>query len=173
MVEMKKSAVPNSGDGLFAKCDIEKGTIVAFYNGVRLPYRVGGPKDEWETSGYKIYINADYISGERMDIPEEYIDSANYKATLGHKLNHSFRANCEEWFFFHPRFDLIPAHRAKRDIAKGEELFLDYGYDPYNCPQWFSTELIAFKKSMTEEEEEKLLLKYQRFVIEDEIEIQK
>ena len=46
-VEVRKSKVDGGGEGLFAKVDLPKGTIVAFYNGIRLPYRVGGPKDEW------------------------------------------------------------------------------------------------------------------------------
>ena len=96
-----------------------QGTIAAFYNGVRIPYRVyqeGDPKEEWSTSAYKIYINADWKSGERMDIPSEYVSLDNYCATLGHKINHSFRPNCEEWFFDHPRFGLVPCERAKKDI---------------------------------------------------------
>ena len=96
-----------------------KGTMAAFYNGVRIPYRVfqeGDPKEEWSTSAYKIYINADWKSGERMDIPSEYVSLDNYCATLGHKINHSFRPNCEEWFFDHPRFGLVPCERAKKDI---------------------------------------------------------
>ncbi len=58
-----------AGEGLFAARDLPAGTIAAFYNGVRLPYVLGGPKEEWATSGYKIYVNADYKSGERMNIP--------------------------------------------------------------------------------------------------------
>ena len=48
-VEVRKSDVDGGGEGLFAKVDLPKGTIVAFYNGVRIPYRVGGggPKEEW------------------------------------------------------------------------------------------------------------------------------
>ncbi len=163
MIEIRDSEVPDSGQGVFARQDLAKGTIVAFYNGVRLQYKLGGPKEEWASSGYKIYINADYISGERMDIPEEYVSLDHYKASLGHKLNHSFRANCEEWFFEHPRFGLIPCERTTRDVLAGEELFLDYEYDPYNCPPWFQEQLIAFKASMTEEEERTLLEKYARF----------
>ena len=57
-----------------------------------------------------------------------------------------------------------PTH-FKRDVEAGEEVFLDYGYDPYNCPQWFSEELIAFKQSMTEEEEKALSPSYASFVV--------
>ena len=67
MAEVKLSQVPGSGSGLYAKKDICKGSITAFYNGVRIPYRIGGPsKDTWDNSAYKIFINADYKSGERM-----------------------------------------------------------------------------------------------------------
>ena len=60
------------------------GTIVAFYNGVRLPFELlGRPPEDWDSSGYKIHVNADYESGLRMDIPSKYIDRENYRATLG------------------------------------------------------------------------------------------
>ena len=119
---------------------------------------------QMQLSLYEIF-HSFKILGERMDIPVEYTSVDKYRATLGHKLNHSFRANCEEWFFDHPRFGLIPCERTKQDIEAGEELFLDYEYDPYNCPEWFSEQLIAFKQSMTEEEEDGLLPRYKRFVV--------
>ncbi len=68
-VECRSSAVSGAGEGLFAARDLPAGTIAAFYNGVRLPYVLGGPKEDWATSGYKIYVNADFKSGERMNIP--------------------------------------------------------------------------------------------------------
>ena len=103
-IECRTSSIPDSGEGVYAKMDLPKDTIVAFYNGVRLPYEIlGRPPEKWSTSGYKIHVNADWISGLRMDIPEEYIDLSVYRATLGHKLNHSFEANCFAWFFDHPR----------------------------------------------------------------------
>jgi hypothetical protein len=57
-------------------------------------------------------------------------------------MNHSFRPNCIEWFFDHPRFGVIPCEKTTRLVLKGEELFLDYEYDPYNCPEWFREALI-------------------------------
>ena len=53
-VIVRSSGVEGGGDGLFAQRDLAKGDIVAFYNGVRIPYTVGGPKEEWSTSGYKV-----------------------------------------------------------------------------------------------------------------------
>ncbi|CAB4055208.1 SETD7 [Lepeophtheirus salmonis] len=72
-IECRSSLINEAGEGLFAKGDIPSGTIVAFYNGVRIPYELGGPTEHWSSSGYKIFINADYESGERMNIPENRI----------------------------------------------------------------------------------------------------
>jgi len=77
-------------------------------------------------------------------LPGDLIYLDNYCATLGHKINHSFVYNCTEWFFKHPRHDLIPCTKAIRDISKGEELFLHYGYDPRNCPSWYGPALDLF-----------------------------
>lgn len=52
-----ESGIAEAGEGLFAAKDIEAGDIVAFYNGVRIPFRLGGPKEEWSTSGYKVMRN--------------------------------------------------------------------------------------------------------------------
>ena len=154
----------DSGEGLFAARDIPKDTVVAFYNGVRIPFALGGPKEDWSTSGYKIFVNADFTSGERMDIPQEFVSRENYTATLGHKVNHSFVPNCFEWFLDHPRFGVIPCHKTKRDLKKGEELFLDYEYDPYNCPAWFELALRRFAETSDEEKLEKLNRRYHKFV---------
>ena len=104
LIECRASEIPDSGEGLYAKCDLAKDTVVAFYNGVRLPFDLlGRPAEDWSTSGFKIHVNADYISGLRMDIPPDFVDVSKYCATLGHKMNHSFKANCVAWFFDHPR----------------------------------------------------------------------
>ena len=60
------------GEGLWSVKDLKKGDIVAFYNGIRLPY-VPGEKENWDTSGYKIFVNADHSSGERIDLPGPYV----------------------------------------------------------------------------------------------------
>ncbi|TRY63804.1 hypothetical protein TCAL_15195 [Tigriopus californicus] len=160
----ENSLVSGAGDGVFARRDIPKNTIVAFYNGVRLPFVLGGPKEDWSTSGYKIFVNADFKSGERMNIPLEYVSLENYCATLGHKVNHSFEPNCTEWFIDHPRFGVIPCERTSKDIKTGDELFLDYEYDPYNCPEWFEGALRSFVGDSSEEQLDHLNDRYKRFV---------
>jgi len=107
---------------------------------------------------------SDFTSGERMNIPDNLVDLGRYRATLGHKVNHSFAPNCEEWFFEHPRFGLIPCERTLRDVAAGEELTLDYEYDPYNCPEWFASALREFVASAEEEDLHGLKARYRKFV---------
>ena len=52
----------------------------------------------------------------------------------------------------------------------GGELFLDYEYDPYNCPEWFSESLTSFVNDarIAETEDADILAvlskKYARFV---------
>jgi len=148
-VQVLDSVVEGGGEGLYAVRNITKGEIVAFYNGVRLPYQPG-QSEVWESSGYKIFVNADHTSGERIDLPGDLIHLTHYCATLGHKMNHSFDYNCEEWFADHPRHGVIPCARAARSIRAGEELFLHYGYDPNNCPPWYKQALHSFLQENTE-----------------------
>ena len=81
-----------------------------------------GEKENWESSGYKIFVNADHSSGERIDLPGDLIHTTNYCATLGHKMNHNFEYNCSEWFFDHPRHGTIPCAVAITDIPSGRYL---------------------------------------------------
>ena len=142
-VEVGPSQVGGGGEGLFLRRNVQRNEVVAFYNGVRLPPR-HGRKETWEDSGYKIFTNTEDVWGERMDLPGDLVDTENYRATLGHKINHNLDYNCTEWFFQHPRHGLIPCITAIRDISEGEELYLHYGYDPRNCPPWYEELLTDF-----------------------------
>ena len=84
-VEVRKSLVETSegidaGEGLFAKCKLLKGEIVALFNGVRQP------SENNSFSVYRIRLNGEID----LDIPDECISIENYCATQGHKTNHSF-----------------------------------------------------------------------------------
>ena len=61
-----------------------------------------------------------------------------YRATLGHKLNHSFKPNCEYGGVLDtPRFGLTRAFYTNRAIKKDEELFISYGYSVTGGPIWY------------------------------------
>ena len=61
----------------------------------------------WDDRGYRISLSDE----TRMDIPETMRQTHQYRASLGHKIQHSFDPNCEFWEIFHPVFGLIPCIR--------------------------------------------------------------
>ena len=80
----------------------------------------------------KYTISFDDYTDTEVDIPPEYWSIEKYRATLGHKVNHSFKkANTVFGNAIHPRFGSILTVFATKDIKKGEEILVDYryGYD--------------------------------------------
>ena len=65
---------------------------------------------------------------------------ANFRTTLGHKVNHKFsqEANGDFEVVKHPLFGVIVAIIAKEVIEEDDEIFVDYNYsiDP-ESPTWF------------------------------------
>ena len=90
-VEVRKSQIPNAGQGLFAKNRIERCTVVAFYNGVRTKedgkVEEGADSNEGsedESEGrYRLKLSYD----ENLDIPQNMASIEKYCATLGHKVS--------------------------------------------------------------------------------------
>ena len=75
-----------------------------------------------------------------MNVPPEYWTIERYRATLGYKINHSFKkSNTKFGHAIHPRFGPIIVVIATRNIKKGEELLVDYSYsvDGY-IPSWYA-----------------------------------
>jgi len=128
-VEVKPSLIKDAGEGLFAKTDIDVGTIISFYNGVRV--RSGY---DWEKpTPYKMILDED----SDLDLPEKMTKLENYSATLGHKVCHSFQPNCETDVFYHPRFGLIRCIATIDNIKAGEEITINYGYNLAFAPTWY------------------------------------
>ena len=91
MVEVKSSGLgTNAGQGLYAKINIQKGQIIALYNGIRMKSSRNNMDDTQKTHyDYRLRLNGE----EDIDIPIQYIQLDQYCATLGHKTNHSFEPN--------------------------------------------------------------------------------
>ena len=64
-----------------------------------------------------------------MDILPECVSLNNYRASLGHKLNHSFQPNCKWDTILHPTFGRIPAIKTLMDLKAGTELTCHYMID--------------------------------------------
>ena len=122
-VYVDTSTIPLAGQGLFAKRYIRKGQVVAYFNGV------GTSHD----SDYSIKYE-----GGMLDIPLKCRSVDVYRATLAHKICHSFEPNAAYGHATHPRFGLIRSAVAERDIEQGEEVFCDYKYSlSKDVPEWY------------------------------------
>ena len=81
-------------------------------------------------------------------IPPPYWNVTNFRQSLGHKINHSFKfTNAKFGQAYHPRFGfLIRTIVAISNIRKGQELFVNYGYTlGSSVPEWYSA---LYKKEM-------------------------
>ena len=77
----------------------------------------------------------------QINVPESYWNTTSFRATLGHKLNHSFvKVKSMYNFATHPRFGWIRTVTAIEDIYKGEEIFIHYHYPvkaERSIPIWY------------------------------------
>ena len=75
-----------------------------------------------------------------LNVPEPYWDISKYRATLGHKFNHSFKYTTAKYGrAFHPRFGNIRTIYATTNITKGEEILVDYRYAKGSLvEEWYS-----------------------------------
>ena len=76
-----------------------------------------------------------------------YHSTANYTATLTHKVNHSFVPNCRWSNMEHPCYGLTPAILTLQAVAQDEELTAHYHLNmeeggegasrPQDAPEWY------------------------------------
>ncbi|TRY70278.1 hypothetical protein TCAL_11546 [Tigriopus californicus] len=134
-VYVKASQVSaKAGEGLFAKKEIPSNTVVSFFGGLRMSF------NEWNSTKpidpeYWIKVN----DKEVIYLPSEFgRDTSKYRATLGHKINHSFSAwNCMFHAMDHPRFGTIPAVRTTEKVEPDQELLCLYEIQYHEGAPWF------------------------------------
>lgn len=142
------SVIRGAGQGLFAKTQAEAGTVMAFYNGMRITHSQVDGRD-WALNGNTISLDEDTV----IDVPQPFDQTEKYCASLGHKANHSFTPNCKYDPYVHPRFGPIKCIRTIRAVEKDEELTVAYGYDHEasvsggpEAPDWYKRELELFQQ---------------------------
>ena len=85
----------------------------------------------FEENGDKLQIN----------VPEGYWNVTQFRATLGHKINHDFlKLRATFNFAMHPRYGWIRTVIAIDNIYRGEEIFINYHYPIVAnsfAPQWY------------------------------------
>ena len=142
---MKPSNIQGAGEGLFAARDIETDQVIAYFNGVPCSSfvdSIGGDEKQYK-SDYMIggsCMNQDNMNGcvLTIDIPENCRTTDFYRATLAHKICHSFSPNAKYDFAFHPRFGkLLRCAVSLREIKRGEEVTCDYKYRLTKAPEWY------------------------------------
>ena len=89
--------VPLAGEGLYASVSIPEQRVFSFFNGVRIHCT----RDlKGESSDYRVRLTDDL----HLDIPDKYISTSSYSATLAHKACHSFKPNSTFVPCWHPRY---------------------------------------------------------------------
>lgn len=115
---IRKSKIPNSGKGVFTKVDIEKDDVITEYTGEKVSHTIGTARMILGQSNSILYLNKKYFIDSRTD--KDCITTFINDAEGIHKTKYEnnvimVRAN--------GRIYVV----AKRDIKKGEELFISYG----------------------------------------------
>lgn len=125
MVAVSTSSIPGAGDGVFVLQDVPAGTVIAYFNGIRLKEKqIFNPMRMFtKKSVYLVEIGED---DDFLDIPAQYSNWTIYQATAGHKVNHGKRDNCKYSECEHPRFGTVLCLAANKDVRAGSELFTLY-----------------------------------------------
>jgi len=117
--ELRRSSIHQQG--MFARADIEAGERIIEYVGERISKEESTRRClEWEAKARKKGAGLVYV----FDLNEEFDLDGNVDDNPAKYINHSCEENCEAI----NEEDRIFIY-AKRDIAKGEELSFDYGYE--------------------------------------------
>jgi len=142
VVEVRGSQMEGGGQGVFTRVPLFKGAVALIFNGYKVPLaesNIDWEKETEETLYDRLAYNIHMPQEEDffLDFPPSQADLTVYCASLGHKVNHSFVPNAEFSTIYHPRWGRVRSVVTLRDVAVGEELLVDYGYDLIRCPSWF------------------------------------
>ena len=112
---------PIHGNGVFAVCDIPKGTSIIEYRGRRLTHAEADRRFGNEVDSGHTFL---------FTLNDEYLIDGGDGGNVARWINHSCSPNCQAWIVEHasgdPRRDRVIIE-AKRDIRAGDELTYDYG----------------------------------------------
>ena len=107
-VSVKASSIPKAGEGVFVTQDVARGTVVSYFNGVRLTKNDVYTWNPFKkTSVYLVELADDKDQDMFLDIPAKFTDWSKYQASTGHKVNHGKDPNSAYTECQHPRFGKI------------------------------------------------------------------
>lgn len=122
---VKTSQLPNSGKGLFTTTPIKKGTKIIEYLGEIIDWKEYVKRVARDEDGYLFFINKKYCI-DAYPTPQHKARYANDAAGLtrvkGLTNNSSYEIFDKQCFIV-----------AKRDINSGEEIFVSYSKEYWDC----------------------------------------
>lgn len=87
-VDIRKSKIPNAGEGVFLKKNVSQGKVIAYFNGIRIEKNSAF---SWNPFKKKSVFLIDFQNDKGdeifLDIPERFTMSKEYNATSGHKVS--------------------------------------------------------------------------------------
>ena len=123
---VKKSTLPDAGKGLFTKGPIKKGEKVIEYLGEIIDWKEYEKRVAKDEDGYLFFINKKHCI-DAFNTPEHIARYANDAEGLS-KVK-GLKNNAEYAVEKGNRCFIV----AKRDIAKGEEIFVSYTKEYWDC----------------------------------------
>ena len=108
MVDVHKSTITKAGDGVFLTQDVAANTTVSFFNGIRISKNDVFSWNPFKKSSVYLVETTDEQGNDMfLDIPQNYVSWNKYKASSGHKVNHSKNPNVAYTECEHPIFGKI------------------------------------------------------------------
>jgi uncharacterized protein len=140
---VKKSSLPGAGKGLFTDKPIRKGTKVIEYKGEIIDWKEYDRRVARDEDGYLFFINKNYCI-DAYPTPQYKARYAN--DAMGLTRVKGLTNNCDYEVEGNRCFIV-----AQRDIKKGEEIFVDYTPEYWDCIRYN----IKLKKRKDKEEKKK------------------
>ncbi|MBI2721881.1 MAG: SET domain-containing protein [Bacteroidetes bacterium] len=125
---VKKSQLPNSGKGLYTTKPIKKGEHVLEYLGEIINWKEYEKRVKENKDGYLFFISNKRCI-DAYSTPQHKARYANDAAGLGRVKG--LKNNCDYEIIGDQCFIL-----AKRDIAAGEEIFVNYTKEYWDCVRY-------------------------------------
>ena len=113
LYKVKKSKIDNKGRGLYASCDIKKGTKIIDYVGKIITNREVDESNKFDNNK-RIYL---------FTLNKKYTLDGDFSWNIAGLVNHSCDNNCD-----YNGKGLKVWITAKRNIKMGEEFTCDYGF---------------------------------------------
>lgn len=139
LVEIRKSQIPKSGKGVFAKDDIPANRLLGYYRGEALNLDEFNARHE--KNGVGIYVLT--LPNESFPDKNMYVDGEQ-KGNWTSRMNSPRGTDKKANVIFYSDGTVV----SKRNIKKGEELFVGYGPRYWNSKFWKNTGTRKNKKKV-------------------------